>query len=252
METSRYLSCLRHDAARLRTVAEGHLDDRVPSCPEWTVADLVRHVAVVYQHKTHCIRLGEKPQPWPPDLSKEEPLALLESSLADLLKEFEAHEPTDHVWTWYPPDQSVGFWIRRMAQETVIHRVDAELAAGEVTAAPDDLAVDGIDEVLSIFLGWDSFDTLERAGPGEWPGLESADGQVVRIAAGGDAWSVRPTPAGLEVSSGGTDEAAAVVTGEPVDVLLWLWRRGDDHRLSVAGDRNLVEFLHAQMAHATQ
>ena len=44
-----------------------------------------------------------------------------------------------------------------MAQETVIHRVDAELAAGEpIAPIPDDLAVDGIDEVLERFLAYGS------------------------------------------------------------------------------------------------
>lgn len=252
METSRYVACLAHDAARLRAVAEGHLDARVPSCPDWTVADLVRHVAEAYQHKTESIRRGEKPQPWPPDLSTEEPIALLDRSLADLLAEFEAHDPADRAWTWFPDDQSVGFWIRRMAQETVIHRVDGELAADEITAIPADLAVDGIDEVLVIFLGWDSFDTLKQAGPEEWPGLDQADGRVIQIAAGGKEWSVRPTPAGVEVSPGGTPDAAVSVTGDPADVLLWLWRRGDGHRLTVAGDRGLADYLHEQMAHATQ
>jgi hypothetical protein len=30
----------------------------------------------------------------------------------------------DPAGSWYTPDQTVGFWIRRMAQETVIHRID--------------------------------------------------------------------------------------------------------------------------------
>jgi hypothetical protein len=40
-----------------------------------------------------------------------------------------------------------------MAQETVIHRVDAELAAGApVAVIPGDLAADGIDELLAAFV----------------------------------------------------------------------------------------------------
>jgi hypothetical protein len=51
------------------------------------------------------------------------------------------------------PDQTVGFWIRRMAQETVVHRVDAELAAEVAPGAiPDDIALDGIDEFLIAFI----------------------------------------------------------------------------------------------------
>ena len=40
-----------------------------------------------------------------------------------------------------------------MAQETVIHRVDAELGArAQVTGIPSDLAADGIDELLVAFV----------------------------------------------------------------------------------------------------
>ncbi|MGH3655974.1 MAG: maleylpyruvate isomerase family mycothiol-dependent enzyme [Micromonosporaceae bacterium] len=252
METSRFLECLRHDAARLRLVADGHLGLTVPSCPDWTVAHLVRHVAEAYLHKVRSIQLGERPQPWPPDLSGEESLALFDRALAELLAEFESHQPTDHAWTWYDPDQSVGYWIRRMAQETVIHRVDGELAIGEVTAIPADLAADGIDEVLTIFLAWDSVDTIEREGPESWPGLAQSAGEVVRIRAGDHTWSVRLTPAGVEVSTGEAPDAAATVTGDPVDVLLWLWRRGDVDRLTAEGDLKQVDVLHQLMYAATQ
>ncbi|HEX2419673.1 MAG TPA: maleylpyruvate isomerase family mycothiol-dependent enzyme [Micromonosporaceae bacterium] len=154
MEMSRYLACLWHDAARLRAIAVDNLELSVPSCPGWTVADLIGHVAEAYQHKTECIRQGKLPKPWPPPPTGEEPVERFDRSLSELLAEFDKHQPTDAAGTWYTPDQSVGFWIRRMAQETVIHRVDAELAISDVTAIPTDLALDGVDEVLGIFLGW--------------------------------------------------------------------------------------------------
>ena len=76
-------------------------------------------------------------------------LELLDRAYAALTSKFAARRPEEQAYTWYSPDQRVGFWIRRMAQETVIHRVDAELADGELLAAiPADLAADGIDELL--------------------------------------------------------------------------------------------------------
>jgi uncharacterized protein (TIGR03083 family) len=253
METSRYLACLRHDAARLRMVAEGHLDRQVPSCPDWKVVDLVQHVAEAYQHKTECIRRQEFPRPWPPDFGDEDRLALFDRSLAELLAEFDKHDPADPAKTWYDADQTVGFWIRRMAQETVIHRVDAELAAGEVTAIPPDLALDGIDEVLAIFLSWDSQDTIAREGDTRsWPPLAESDGRTVEVRAGDRAWLLRPGPSGVELLSSGTETPAATVSGDPVDVLLWLWRRGDAARLTVDGDQKLVDGLHELMRIATQ
>jgi uncharacterized protein (TIGR03083 family) len=251
METSRYLACLTHDAARLREAASGSLDLPVPSCPDWTVADLVRHVAVVYQHKTECIRQGELPKPWPPPATGEDPIEEYDRSLTGLLAEFDQHEPADHAATWYDPDQSVGFWIRRMAQETVIHRVDAELAISDVTAIPTDLALDGIDEVLGIFLGWASIEEIRHEGSEVWPALARADGQAVVIRADDSAWTVRPSPSGVEVSAVGR-EPVATVAGDPVDVFLWLWRRAGDEKLTVQGDPGAVLLLHDLMHDATQ
>ncbi|MEV4286740.1 maleylpyruvate isomerase N-terminal domain-containing protein [Nonomuraea bangladeshensis] len=81
----------------------------------------------------------------------------LDRSYAGLRAEFAAREPGEATLTWYDPDQTVGFWIRRMALETVVHRIDAELAAGTpVTPVPDDLAADGVDEILTVMLAYET------------------------------------------------------------------------------------------------
>jgi len=55
----------------------------------------------------------------------------------------------------HTPDRTVGFWIKRMAQETVIYRIDAELATRQTVASvPDELALDGIDERLKVFVAY--------------------------------------------------------------------------------------------------
>ncbi|HKH56652.1 MAG TPA: maleylpyruvate isomerase N-terminal domain-containing protein, partial [Propionibacteriaceae bacterium] len=128
MEYSRFLDCFATDFARLRALVPTDPAAAVPSCPGWTVADLTRHVGEVYLHKTLAMREGVEPEPWPPkELADEEPLALLDRAYADLINEFATRKPEDPAGSWYTPDQTVGFWIRRMAQETVIHRIDAEL-----------------------------------------------------------------------------------------------------------------------------
>lgn len=47
MDTARLLECLDTDVARLREVAARDLSAPVPTCPEWTVEELVRHRVVV-------------------------------------------------------------------------------------------------------------------------------------------------------------------------------------------------------------
>ena len=71
-----------------------------------------------------------------------------------------SHAPGDHAATWWPPDQTVGFWLRRMAHETSIHRRDVESAVGAETPVAPDLAVDGIDEVLALMLAGDWSDEV--------------------------------------------------------------------------------------------
>jgi hypothetical protein len=51
-------------------------------------------------------------------------VALLDRSYAALVGELTTRDPSDRGGTWYEPDPTVGFWGRRMAQESVIHRID--------------------------------------------------------------------------------------------------------------------------------
>ena len=241
MENQRLRECLASDFARLRdVVAAADLDAPVPSCPEWTVSDLARHVGTVYLHKVECMARGTEPDPWPPEgVAEEDPVALLDRAYAALAREFETRSPDTRAATWYAPDQSVGFWIRRMAQETVVHRVDAELAAGVARAPiPDDLALDGIDEFLYVMLAYGTTAWHDWASQV----LVGTDSGAVRLAAGGGAWLVRPSPDGIEVTAGGHDGLAEVV-GAPVELQLWLWGRAGDDAVTITGDVDRVAQL---------
>ncbi|WP_344946065.1 maleylpyruvate isomerase family mycothiol-dependent enzyme [Sphaerisporangium flaviroseum] len=249
MDSSLLLSRLDNDFALLRAaVASADPTAKVPSCPGWTVADLAEHVAMVYLHKAECIRLGAFPESLPtvdPD-----PVKALDQTYATLTAQFAAHSPTDHAATWHEPDQTVGFWIRRMAQETVIHRVDAELAAGlPVSPIPQDLAMDGVDEVLKLFLGYgstvweDDFGTL----------LDSPDPRPVSVSTSHHAWTLSATSFGVEVSDAVTGFGGdALVSGEAGPLLLWLWNRADDGGVRLSGDPALLEQFHSLRTAATQ
>lgn len=221
------------------------------------MADLVQHLTEVYLHKAEVMRAGAwPPRSWEPELPGDDPLSALDGALAGLLDEFAARSPEAPTLTWYAPEQNVGFWIRRMAQETVIHRVDAELAAGVPLAEiPDDLAVDGVDEVLVRFLAHGSREWVEDFGDS----LADCDGRSVVVTAGTRRWLVRLTPNGVDVDpldpgagdTGAGEAGAAGVSGSPVDVLLWLWRRTDDDAISLSGDRALIVKLRELLGYAT-
>lgn len=241
-----YLTALERDYRRLVEVAEGNLAAKVPTCPEWTMADLIYHVGMVYLHKVAAIQLNAQPS-WPPDDLPDEPvLARLRRAYGELTAEFAARDPASPAYTMYKPDQTVGFWIRRMAQETVIHRIDAELAAGVPSRpVPDDLALDGIDELLLIFLTYGS-QTWHEYFAGA---LSKGDG-TLGVTAGPRRWLVRWDAAG--VTAGVSDQPArAEVSGAPEPMLRWLWRRAEGP-VTIDGDESQVSQMRELLHTATQ
>jgi uncharacterized protein (TIGR03083 family) len=250
MENQRLRDCLDADFRRLRDVA-GSADPgaAVPSCPGWTMTDLLRHVGDVYLHKVECMRQGREPGPWPPEgLTDEPPLDLLDRAYTALTGEFANRRAADRAFTWYGPDQSVGFWIRRMAQETVIHRVDAELAAGApVAAIPDDLAADGIDELLVAFVEY---------GTVTWPQffadmLAPAGNSTVSVVTPDRSWLVRLTTRDVRVDEPGAGKPSATLEGPAPEVLLWLWNRGGEGT-TITGDAETITLLRKVLEASTQ
>lgn len=252
MDNGRYLSCLDADFIRFRQVVVRDPAAPVPSCPEWTVDDLTRHVGMVYLHKVASMRAAATLPPgeemaWPPPGVDDEPtLALLDRAYAELTAEFASRKPDEPAASWYEPDRSVAFWIRRMAQETVIHRVDAELALREpVAQIPDDLAVDGIDEILERFLAWPSRVWLD-----DFAADLPAEPARVLVRTGGHRWQLRLAPDGVWLEEPGA-EVDATISGEATPLLLWLWRRSAEG-VDRDGDHALVERLRTVLKTATQ
>lgn len=251
MEWSGLLECLSRDYQRLRQVVALDEGAAVPTCPGWTVADLTRHVGEVYLHKTEAIRTGVEPEAWPPPaLAEENPVDLLERAYVDLRHELDSRSPSDPAGSWYSPDQTVGFWIRRMAQETVIHRVDAEVATRQpVAAIPDDLAIDGIDELLRVFVAYsvaewrDSFTDI----------LADAPPATTTLQTDGAAWQVSTGAGRLTVHAGAATASDVTVSGAPPSLLRWLWNRDSDPSgVTIGGSTPPLETMRRAITTATQ
>src|SRR5947209_6705526 len=56
MEPSEYLEAIRANTDRMAEAAAGDLSTPVPSCPEWSVADLVAHTGAVLRIWAYHIR----------------------------------------------------------------------------------------------------------------------------------------------------------------------------------------------------
>jgi len=242
MDRLRYLELLDVDGKLLSRGAADDLKADVPACPGWTVGDVVRHTAEVYEHKIVCIQLdGARPDPWPPRWpAGRDPVAWFVEAHGHLLDMLASTDPAAPSWTWWPPDQTAGFWVRRMAQETAVHRADVQSAFGAVTSIDAELAVDGIDEVLVMMLA------------GEWsddpqPG---SSGTAV-VAADDQDWQVVMSPDQITVGDV-TGDAEVRVTGEPSNMLLWLWGRASESVVQVAGDPAVARRLRDRLSLATQ
>jgi uncharacterized protein (TIGR03083 family) len=254
METTRYLACLAADYELLRDAASpAGLEQPVPGCPGWTVADLATHVGHVYLHKAAVMRDKKWPDPWPPDGLPAESLAVLDSGYRELTAEFASRQPDEPSLTWYGPGQTVGFWIRRMAQETVVHRIDAQLAAGvAVIPAPADLAIDGIDEVLKRFLAYGSVEWPEEyAAVRDGHLADDAGTDAIVVTAGPASWTVRPTPRSVTVTDGVDSSARAEVSADPDAMLRWLWGRAGDGAVTTTGDPAWAAYLRRLLASVT-
>ncbi|MEA2295649.1 MAG: hypothetical protein QOE86_3288 [Solirubrobacteraceae bacterium] len=239
------LSLFRKDAERLAAVAAGALAAPVPSCPGWSAGDLTEHVAMVYLHKIAAIRDQKQPDPWPPELGDIDPLTLFGEAYQELSALFDAHLPGDPAWTW-TADRTVGFWIRRMAHETAVHRVDAELAAGDRTPIDPELATDGVDEMLAVILP-----AIQATWPDELrSALGDAAGEVLSVRTGGREWRVGFGETGVNFSP--SAEPSAIVDGPAENVLLWLWNRAGDSDVTITGSPRTAEVARRALTAASQ
>ncbi|MCU1366501.1 MAG: hypothetical protein JWN39_2140 [Ilumatobacteraceae bacterium] len=231
MDTSQYLAAIAADAAALRTAAvTAGLDAQVPSCPGWTIADLLRHVGEVHLFWSTIVRTraaSVSDVARPTTVEDAVALAAFDARLADLLSILGDTEPTTSVWTW-SDDHTVGFVQRRMAHETAVHRWDAEGAAGTITPIAAALASDGIDEFLEHFL------------PDVLDGSEPVGGSV-HIHCGDVAgeWTIRPNDDGYDVTREHAKGDCAL-RGPASDLLLVLWRRLGTDAIDVVGDAGVA------------
>lgn len=244
MKFREYLGYIRADGDLIAALAPGGLDRPVPVCPPWDVREVLAHLATVYDHKVMAMRLGRRPEEgeWVTDEPfGKDTVEWFADEHAKLLAELVVHSPKDYAWTWWEPDQTVGFWYRRMALETVVHRVDVESQFGPPSAIDDVLAVDGIDEVLMLMLSGDDEAATGVPGTG-----------TVELLAGDSAWSVVLEDSRTVVTPGRRTSPHAVLSGDPAELFLYLWGRLPGDTLDRRGDESRIALMRSRLAAATQ
>jgi len=220
----------------------------IPACPEWNLRQLVTHVGRAHRWAAEITRTRSDafiPFRHVPDGKlpgdRAEQLPWLRAGAA-LIVDAVRDAGSDLVWSFTGPVPA-GFWIRRMAHETLVHRADAQLAAGvePEPAIEAEVAADAIDEWLTLVTGGmlGNADERTKALPaGAGLHIHATDDGL----GGRGEWMIRHHAGGLTVEPGhGKGDAA--LTGPAASLLLVLMRRRpvSDPAVTIYGGSAVVD-----------
>jgi uncharacterized protein (TIGR03083 family) len=199
----------------------------VPTCPGWTVRDLLAHQGMVHRWATAVIRgfdldtaAVEREGHEVPDL-----LDWLDEGAKNLLQALvDAPDDLDAGFFLEDAPSPKVAWARRQCHETTMHAVDARAAvlgrrplAAETWIRPR-LAVDGLDELLAGFL------------PRRSSRVRSEEPRtvVVETTDTDDAWTLAISQDPVVTTREREPNPDTVLRGGAVGLYLCLWNRGDE------------------------
>ena len=226
----------RSAALRSSVAASPGLDVRVPSCPGWSLRNLVEHLTDVHRFWTAAVTAGpsEKPPTVAPtdDTLSADLLARSAAATQGLIAALRSAGPTLGCWTWWGDSDvpmTSGAVARHQIQEAAVHAFDAQLATGTPQPIPAAVALDGIAEFIGVSHG--------TASP--WPHEPT---RIGLHAAEGESWLVDLTASGSRIIDG-PHETAASLHGSASNLLLTLHRRLPLDSLRSEGDRATLQNL---------
>lgn len=212
--TERFLDeVVLHTTAFANAVHAAGQDTRVPACPDWSVRDLADHLGGVHRWCAgtvsrpgeKLVRRGATDPPMP--VADDDVSAWLLEGAATVTQAIRA-AGEDTMVGGFGTLVPVSFWARRQCHETLVHRADAELAAGlpALTDVDPVIAADAVDEHLAIVV---------LGAAKHRPGLR-ADGATLHLHAtdagldGGGEWVVTLGAEGPQVERAHRKSDAAV------------------------------------------
>src|SRR6478735_6224241 len=218
-------------------------DVHCPSCPDWTAFDLLWHLTSVHffwagvlerNARTEAdIAAVEEAKPDRPGAIAEL-LALREQATTALLEQLGRLDDAEPRWSWWPPDQTVGFTRRMQIYEATMHRVDAELTAGlPVSPIAMDVAAGAVDHAVDVMWGWKPDDVeLTAQCVAEFTATDTRDRWLVDFGywtAASESGERTPVPVASRATAG---DPTVTVTAPVEDLALWTWTRGGTARTS--------------------
>jgi uncharacterized protein (TIGR03083 family) len=156
-------------------VAGADLSATVPTAPDWTLADLLRHIGGNLRALEQAVRTGVpviepgREVPGHAGPGGDDPAALdawLSSAAGAAAATLRSAGPDVEAQMWnirWP----TAAWTRRAAQDITVHRADAAGTVGAGYTVDGDLAVDAVDEFLDLLSGLAAAEAAGAAGDGD-------------------------------------------------------------------------------------
>jgi uncharacterized protein (TIGR03083 family) len=219
-------------------------DTIVATCPGWTVDAAALHLGTIHRWAEELVRTRSSVRIPRATLSLDEVSVSPEwirqggQQLVETLREA---DPNDEMWAW-GFDQHLQFWSRRQAHETLVHRMDVELAGRIEPTADCALASDAIDEFLS------NIQKVTNASA-EPPLCGNGERLMFRASDSNAVWSITLRDGGFDLVTAMGDYDV-LVEGPSIELLLVIVRRRSIHdaSLNVTGDTKLADFWLANSA----
>ncbi|SEF86999.1 TIGR03083 family protein [Thermomonospora echinospora] len=236
---------LEETGALAETVRDADPDLPVPTCPGWSLRDLVEHVGNAHRWGATLVE-RRSAEPPPPETQRPQGPDWLREGAGLLVDAVRRTGAGTVVWTFLGP-RPAAFWVRRMLHDTLVHRADATAAVGRKVGYRPELAADTISEGLELLSAPTSAQArptlAELRGRGERLLLRPAE-PAVR-----PGWMITRAPEGVRWERG--DGPADVTLGGTVTELLLVFSRRlppEKADVEITGDTALLDHWLARTA----
>jgi uncharacterized protein (TIGR03083 family) len=157
MILSDFIAEIERASKSMRAIySESVAENRVPSCPDWNLKEIMLHLADVQAHWAKTILNPDAAEEMDfinqtPDRDINE---WCESKTQELIDAINSVSPDKPCATWWTSPKTAEAIARHQAQEACVHAWDAHLAIGKDIPLPRAVALDGIAEWINVHDEW--------------------------------------------------------------------------------------------------